>query len=841
MGSPDKAGLEIYADLAAFRKELTQARTDLANFNIQALKSATGVKQVEDAANNAKQGFDLAKMATQAWATALGYLGVNSISQIVSRVIGLGKEVFGLAVNLEAMENRSKAIFGSAFPKMQKAAEDMARSMKRSSDDILEFMTGFGTILDSVGLAPQQIQKMSTDLTKLTITLGKAFPDRSDVEIYDAIASAIEGNVRGLRSLGIVVNDKQLQDFAEHEHSIVKVKDMDQEQKSYLIAQYILKETTKLQEAGAVATGNLGDSAKTTAAAWKDLEEEWGKDASGTATLGLIAIKNELISLNAVINATIWAFNVLREVASIPMAATSWIKGGGFMDFYTSKAQQEALKQGIDLSNQNTSLQAANSLRFKDTGRFSEKTNDINPLKRPSTLGDGGSKARADAEQKIAEQEKKILDAIGEEASKNKENLEAVKDILEKKLKLGTITEAEKVKLDAINHRLTEQKGHVDDLIRTWEDAEKRVKQYEKDIDDLNKKILEDREKLDQDLADIDAETERKKAQATADLLVENQNIDAKIARGEGATPEEQAKYAKNKELLDKAKYGTADADTIAAYKNELQQLNAYAGVKGNTLDASQQLRKTFLEDQIKNSKGATGAGTFYKQGEDLAKIANDPYAKIDEEQKQKKLDDVKQYNKELEQSTGELAVAQGNLNTAIQGERAARDAVSKAITDQQAIQATAFPVIEKATQAHVAAEIAQYEALRVKLGEVSAAYAAAGVGSLTSQPAQKKARGGPVVGPGGPTDDRVPILGSNGEHMLTAADVQAMGGHSGVFSFRRMLHNPYGLPRFAHGGPISSSDSHDKTITVHQTNYGEAARRASDRRMIRWELRKLV
>lgn len=46
----------------------------------------------------------------------------------------------------------------------------------------------------------------------------------------------------------------------------------------------------------------------------------------------------------------------------------------------------------------------------------------------------------------------------------------------------------------------------------------------------------------------------------------------------------------------------------------------------------------------------------------------------------------------------------------------------------------------------------------------------------------------GAISGPGGPTEDRVPLWGSPGEHMLDAKDVALMGGQAGVYEFRRML-----------------------------------------------------
>lgn len=63
-------------------------------------------------------------------------------------------------------------------------------------------------------------------------------------------------------------------------------------------------------------------------------------------------------------------------------------------------------------------------------------------------------------------------------------------------------------------------------------------------------------------------------------------------------------------------------------------------------------------------------------------------------------------------------------------------------------------------------------------------------VGNPSMGYVQKRASGGPVFGPGGPTDDKIPALLSNGEHVLTADEVNAMGGHGAVQYFRAMLNS---------------------------------------------------
>lgn len=57
------------------------------------------------------------------------------------------------------------------------------------------------------------------------------------------------------------------------------------------------------------------------------------------------------------------------------------------------------------------------------------------------------------------------------------------------------------------------------------------------------------------------------------------------------------------------------------------------------------------------------------------------------------------------------------------------------------------------------------------------------------------RATGGAIFGAGTATSDSIPAWLSTGEHVLTAADVAAMGGQSGVYAFRSALHRAVGGP----------------------------------------------
>jgi len=66
-------------------------------------------------------------------------------------------------------------------------------------------------------------------------------------------------------------------------------------------------------------------------------------------------------------------------------------------------------------------------------------------------------------------------------------------------------------------------------------------------------------------------------------------------------------------------------------------------------------------------------------------------------------------------------------------------------------------------------------------------------------------ASGGRVMGAGNGTADSIPAMLSNGEHVLTAADVKKMGGQDSVYGFRQALQAGL-IPGFNTGGPVDPS-----------------------------------
>jgi tape measure domain-containing protein len=82
-------------------------------------------------------------------------------------------------------------------------------------------------------------------------------------------------------------------------------------------------------------------------------------------------------------------------------------------------------------------------------------------------------------------------------------------------------------------------------------------------------------------------------------------------------------------------------------------------------------------------------------------------------------------------------------------------------------------------------------------------------------------ARGGAVRGPGTATSDNIIARLSPGEHVLTAREVMAAGGHSAIYRLRRALLDGK-LPKFANGGAVMRASASIPSIA--STSVGSSA-----------------
>lgn len=335
-------------------------------------------------------------------------------------------------------------------------------------------------------------------------------------------------------------------------------------------------------------------------------------------------------------------------------------------------------------------------------------------------------------------------------------------------------------------------------------------------------------------LEEVAAE-QRRIAKATSDekrRIIEAENRDAetftrRMVDVERATAQERLTILKGlqTELLGKSN------DALNAYKAYAAQVIALdKQIATNRLDTQSSINALLRQDMTPQQQ----LGNIREELDKVKAATADARASGDKQQQLEMLNRQKSLASSLAGVTGDGVDPKRNRAEAIDNLQRIGDE-SEVVLREQRAEAQAAAEAQKATFEQLAAAVQRIsvevgklnagEAIRLK-GEIDMASVTSAIEQVrtafnnetfqikvaaaapplpvgTINAPQARAAGGPIFGPGGPTSDSIPALLSNGEHVLTAAEVRAAGGHSAIYALRSALLEGR-IPRFAAGGAVS-------------------------------------
>ena len=97
--------------------------------------------------------------------------------------------------------------------KTRQAFYDLGDQLGRSKLDMITFGSGIGNVLAPLGLAQQDVDQLSLNLTRLAVDVA-SFNNVSDEQAVNAFTSALTGEREALKTLGIVINDTDVKNEA---------------------------------------------------------------------------------------------------------------------------------------------------------------------------------------------------------------------------------------------------------------------------------------------------------------------------------------------------------------------------------------------------------------------------------------------------------------------------------------------------------------------------------------------------------------------------------------------------------------------------------------------------
>ncbi len=133
---------------------------------------------------------------------------------IIKKGIDLIKQFTGAAINAaaNAEETQSKfdTVFGSAAGGVEKWMDSYSTAAKRSKEEIKGFLADSQAMMKGLGMTEDAGAEMSKVITSLSYDLA-SFHNMSDEEAFTKIRSGLMGEMEGLKSMGIVMNEAAIQ------------------------------------------------------------------------------------------------------------------------------------------------------------------------------------------------------------------------------------------------------------------------------------------------------------------------------------------------------------------------------------------------------------------------------------------------------------------------------------------------------------------------------------------------------------------------------------------------------------------------------------------------------
>ena len=144
--------------------------------------------------------------------------------------------------------NLFNVTMGDAAPAAREYAEAVQEAMGVDSKDFMQYQGVFKNLTAGFGVAAEDANIMSQNLTQLSYDMASFFNATGGVEeSFDKLSSAMSGQVKGLREYGIDTTVATLQEYALSKGIETKVRAMTQAEKALLRYNYIMEQSMHIQ------------------------------------------------------------------------------------------------------------------------------------------------------------------------------------------------------------------------------------------------------------------------------------------------------------------------------------------------------------------------------------------------------------------------------------------------------------------------------------------------------------------------------------------------------------------------------------------------------------------
>lgn len=225
--------------------------------------------------------------STNGFNNSVGSL-ISTLAKLVSAgaILKFSKQCIEAASNLQEVANVVDVTFGKRANVINDWAKNQAASFGLSETAAKRYAGTYGTMAKQFGRTGDEAVQMSIALTKLTGDVG-SFYNMTDEAAATKLKGIFTGETEGLKSLGVVMTETNLNAYALNRGLAVQYKDMDENSKVALRYAYVMDKLGHAQGDFARTSDGWANSVRTFKLELENMKVEIGNELIPVAGYGL--------------------------------------------------------------------------------------------------------------------------------------------------------------------------------------------------------------------------------------------------------------------------------------------------------------------------------------------------------------------------------------------------------------------------------------------------------------------------------------------------------------------------------------------------------------------------
>lgn len=195
---------------------------------------------------------------------------------LTTPLVALGAASFKLGTDMTETMSKVEVVFGANANTIKLFGETALESMGMASQSAMDMAALFGDMGNGMGLSKRQVLDYSTSLTQLAADMA-SFKNVSIERAQTALTGVYTGETEALKSLGIVMTQANLTEFARSQGIRKNIADMTQREQVELRYQYVMAKTIDAQGDYARTSDSAANKMRTFQESVKELGAELGE------------------------------------------------------------------------------------------------------------------------------------------------------------------------------------------------------------------------------------------------------------------------------------------------------------------------------------------------------------------------------------------------------------------------------------------------------------------------------------------------------------------------------------------------------------------------------------